>query len=84
MGFVLDCVSDTHDAHDALVFPPWTPPSGYRRLLVHAGDFSYRGGDEETGRFLAWLRGLPHERKIVIAGNHELSFDEDPRAKQPR
>ncbi len=80
MGFVLDCVSDTHDAHASLVFPPWTPPPGYRRLLLHAGDFSYRGGHDELGRFVAWLRGLPHERKVIIAGNHELSFD----GKTPR
>lgn len=80
MGFVLDCVSDTHDAHASLVFPPWSPPPGYRRLLLHAGDFSYRGGHDETARFVAWLRGLPHERKVIIAGNHELSFD----ARSPR
>lgn len=75
MGFVLDCVSDTHDAHADLVFPAWTPPAGYRRLLLHAGDFSYGGREDEVSRFVGWLRALPHDRKVVIAGNHELSFD---------
>ena len=32
-------------------------------------------------QFNAWLGTLPHKHKIVIAGNHELSFDETFMAK---
>ena len=27
--------------------------------------------------FSAWLDTLPHKHKVVIAGNHELTFDDD-------
>ena len=64
-------ISDTHQRHDQLVVPDGD-------VLVHAGDFSTRGGEEEVARFAAWLRALPHRHKVVIAGNHDFLFERDP------
>lgn len=44
-------------------------------IFIHAGDFTSCGEMEEVKQFNEWLGQLPHTYKIVIAGNHELSFD---------
>jgi len=63
-------ISDTHTKHDNLVIPDGD-------VLVAAGDFTYRGGLHEVRDFFRWLRREPHRHKIVIAGNHELTFAHD-------
>ncbi len=60
------CISDTHNQF------PETPEGD---LLVHAGDLSNGGTREEIQHTLDWLKTLPHQFKIVIAGNHELLLD---------
>eukprot|EP01121_Diplochlamys_sp_Union-15-3_P002908 TRINITY_DN1274_c0_g1_i2.p1 TRINITY_DN1274_c0_g1~~TRINITY_DN1274_c0_g1_i2.p1 ORF type:complete len:183 (+),score=17.09 TRINITY_DN1274_c0_g1_i2:243-791(+) len=40
-------------------------------ILIHAGDFTVSGLHKEIKQFRDWLRELPYEHKIVIAGNHE-------------
>ena len=44
-------------------------------MLLHCGDFTDLGKYEEIADFNDWLKILPYKHKIVIAGNHELSFD---------
>ena len=44
--------------------------------MVHAGDFTKFGLVSEVIEFNDWLGTLPHPHKIVVAGNHELAFDE--------
>ena len=44
-------------------------------VLIHAGDFTRCGNLQEVREFNKWLETLPHKHKLVIAGNHELSFD---------
>ncbi|KAL3884291.1 hypothetical protein ACJMK2_024439 [Sinanodonta woodiana] len=44
-------------------------------VLLHAGDFTNTGLPIEVKTFNDFLGTLPHKLKIVIAGNHELSFD---------
>lgn len=44
-------------------------------IFIHAGDFTKCGQKEEVIEFNNWLAKLPHKHKLVIAGNHELSFD---------
>ena len=44
-------------------------------MLLHAGDFTRRGWPDEVEHFKKFLDSLPHEYKVVIAGNHELTFD---------
>uniref|UniRef100_A0A0A9WZK3 Metallophosphoesterase domain-containing protein 1 n=1 Tax=Lygus hesperus TaxID=30085 RepID=A0A0A9WZK3_LYGHE len=43
--------------------------------FIHAGDFTRCGLEDEVVEFNNWIGKLPHKHKIVIAGNHELSFD---------
>lgn len=43
-------------------------------VLLHAGDFTQTGRLEEIESFCRWFGSLPHKRKIVIAGNHDLSL----------
>ena len=67
-------ISDTHTKHlecsDNL-------PGG--DLLIHAGDFSSRGYEHEVDDFFNWFDGLDqYAHKIVIAGNHDLMFEENP------
>lgn len=60
------CISDTHNQ------VPDVPDGD---LLVHAGDLSQGGTRQEIQRTLDWLHNLPHQYKVVIAGNHELLLD---------
>ncbi|KAG6612275.1 Calcineurin-like phosphoesterase [Phytophthora cinnamomi] len=63
------CVSDTHGLHDdALQVPDGD-------VFVHAGDFTDTGERSEVLAFNEFLGRLPHRYKVVIAGNHESSFD---------
>nr|CAB3263940.1 metallophosphoesterase MPPED2 [Phallusia mammillata] len=65
------CISDTHNLHRQMRH---RVPDG--DVLIHCGDFTDLGKLEEVEDFNDWLSTLPHKHKIVIAGNHELSFDE--------
>ncbi|CAH1108078.1 unnamed protein product [Psylliodes chrysocephalus] len=64
------CMSDTHSLIRNLTY---SIPEG--DIFVHAGDFTKCGQKDEVIQFNEWLGTLPHKHKIVIAGNHELSFD---------
>ncbi|CAK8992279.1 unnamed protein product [Durusdinium trenchii] len=65
------CLSDTHGQHREL--SSRLPPGD---VLLHGGDFSNEGSLEEVMDFAAWLRSLPYRYKVLIAGNHELTFDQ--------
>ena len=67
----LVCIGDTHGFHRRLTLPPGA-------ILIHSGDFE-GGSVEEIDDFNAWLGTLPFRHKIVIAGNHDLLFDRDPK-----
>ncbi|KAH9380728.1 hypothetical protein HPB48_008890 [Haemaphysalis longicornis] len=67
------CISDTHNCGGRGTLH--AVPAG--DVLLHAGDFTMVGSAEEVDAFNAFLGTLPHRHKIVIAGNHELSFDPD-------
>lgn len=64
------CMSDTHSLTSHLKFEI---PDG--DIFIHAGDFTKCGLKEEVIEFNNWIGNLTHKHKIVIAGNHELSFD---------
>lgn len=64
------CLSDTHSLQSYIKFDI---PNG--DILIHSGDFSKCGKLQEVQEFNEWLGTLPHQHKLVIAGNHELSFD---------
>lgn len=65
------CLSDTHSCHGKLRIPEGD-------VLLHAGDFTRRGGAAEVEAFGAFLAGLPHRHKVVIAGNHDFLFQREP------
>lgn len=58
-------LSDSHGEHEEVVLPEGD-------LLVHAGDFSRRGGEAETRDFLRWFASRPHRHKVFVAGNHDF------------
>lgn len=60
----LVCISDTHGKHHKLDLPDGD-------LLIHAGDFTSLGELTEVYSFANWLKDQPHEKKIVVAGNHD-------------
>lgn len=63
-------MSDTHSLYHNIKFQV---PDG--DIFIHAGNFSAGGKLDEVLFFNQWLGNLPHKHKLVIAGNHELSFD---------
>ena len=67
----LVCVGDTHGFHRRLVLPPGD-------ILIHSGDFDGRSV-KQIDDFNAWLGTLPFRYKLVVAGNHDLLFDRDPK-----
>ncbi|GJQ79127.1 hypothetical protein Trydic_g5380 [Trypoxylus dichotomus] len=64
------CMSDTHSLIHDITFDI---PAG--DVFLHAGNYSKGGDIEEIVNFNTWLGTLPHKYKVVISGNHELSFD---------
>lgn len=64
-------ISDTHGLHESVDVPPGD-------LLVHAGDLTKVGEVEEVEAFARWFAALPHRHKVVVAGNHDFLFQDDP------
>ena len=66
MRFV--AISDTHGKHQEIQLPPGD-------VLIHAGDISARGKEQEVKSFLDWFSALPYTYKIFIAGNHDFFLE---------
>lgn len=64
-------ISDTHSLHSRIKVPDGD-------VLMHCGDFCGRSTMDHVKYFNDWLGSLPHKHKIVIAGNHDLPFQEEP------
>jgi len=60
------CIADTHG-----VYPP--VPDG--DVLIHAGDITAYGKENELHVVNAWLDAMPHKHKIVVAGNDDWCFE---------
>lgn len=67
--------SDTHGLHDVLTVPVGD-------VFVHCGDLTNVGDLSEIREVGKWLRRLPHRHKIIIAGNHDRGFEEQPELAQ--
>ncbi len=61
-------ISDTHGKHHSLQLPP-------ADAIIHAGDVSSRGREEEIIDFVKWFSGLDYKYKIFVAGNHDFFFE---------
>lgn len=70
-------LADTHLRHDRLVVPDGD-------VLVHAGDALQHGSLDELERATAYLRGLPHRVKVLVAGNHEMCLERRPSEARAR
>ncbi len=64
------CLSDTHTKTENLNVPKGD-------VLIHSGDFTLKGSKHEIEKFSKFLKTLDFKHKIIIAGNHDLSFDEE-------
>jgi len=66
------CISDTHEQESSIDIPPCD-------ILVHAGDITSEGDYDKLVQFDAWggSLGLPRERMICIAGNHDKTLEGD-------
>jgi len=61
-------ISDTHCQHKGLELPEGD-------VIIHCGDVSGRGSENEIISFLDWFSELPFEHKIFIPGNHDFYFE---------
>lgn len=66
------CISDTHGKIEGSKLHM---PQG--DVLLHAGDFTQKGHMNEIQKFNSYLGALPYKVKVVIAGNHDLTFDDN-------
>ncbi|XP_071103200.1 metallophosphoesterase domain-containing protein 1-like [Haliotis cracherodii] len=66
------CISDTHNQVEC---DPGLVPSG--DVLLHAGDFTMNGVPAQIDKFNHFLGIMPHKVKVVIAGNHDMTLDEN-------
>ncbi len=64
-------VADTHMQHTYLDVPAGD-------IFVHAGDFTETGTLEELRAAAKWVNELPHRHKVIISGNHDWLFYNDP------
>jgi len=74
--FKILAISDTHNQHKRCekLFP-----DGDFDMIIHAGDLTGRGYKQEVKEFFDWFGGLyQFEHKLVIAGNHDFLFEENP------
>lgn len=59
-------ISDTHGKHQHL------PPLPEADVIVHSGDFTFSGSEEEAYDFMNWFCDLPYRHKVFVAGNHDM------------
>ncbi|CAD5231502.1 unnamed protein product [Bursaphelenchus xylophilus] len=64
------CISDTHEKLGEIVD---RIPNG--DILLHCGDFTNNGSKDAIEEFDRLMGTLPHPVKLVVAGNHDLGFD---------
>ena len=65
------CISDTHGEHGLVSLPDGD-------VLVHAGDITAHGTQEDFISFVEWFSSHPHKHKIFIGGNHDTYLEEQP------
>ena len=68
-------ISDTHGLHGKIKVPDGD-------ILVHAGDITMDGDLEVLADFNRWLGALPHQHKVIIAGNHDFCFENRNKASR--
>lgn len=69
---IVDLLSDTHNQHDK-----FTTKGG--EILIHSGDCTGRGTLKEAVEFLDWYSKQDYSHLILIPGNHDFCFEENPK-----
>jgi predicted phosphodiesterase len=69
-------ISDTHEKEEQVKVP-------FGDILLHCGDFTFVGDLHKVSAFNRWLGTLPHPHKVIIAGNHDITFEEHPKLARP-
>jgi Icc-related predicted phosphoesterase len=59
-------ISDTHSKHHLLNDLPKAD------IIIHSGDMSFEGTENEVMEFIEWFEKLPYKYKIFVAGNHDV------------
>lgn len=59
-------ISDTHNRHRQLTRLPKAD------VIIHCGDFTEYGTENEVLDFLNWFIELPYRHKIFVTGNHDI------------
>jgi predicted phosphodiesterase len=57
-------ISDTHTLHEEVIIPECD-------ILIHAGDYTSTGLEDEVKDFLCWFSHQPARYKVFINGNHD-------------
>ena len=63
-------LSDTHGLHKQVGALPAAD------VIVHTGDFTNWGTEDECLDFLNWLIELPYAQKIFVCGNHDFCLQD--------
>jgi predicted MPP superfamily phosphohydrolase len=72
---VIDMLSDTHNQHEKFKCEGGD-------ILLHSGDCTSRGGLSEAIKFMEWFGKQPYTHKVMIPGNHDWIFEENPAVMQ--
>lgn len=75
-------ISDTHNKHNQILTKYLENKDGLFSMIIHAGDVSGRGYKNEITSFLEWYSKLPFEHKVMIPGNHDFLFEDDPKSSK--
>jgi len=63
------CISDTHGDHEQVRLPEGD-------VLVHAGDITAHGTEQNVRDFIRWFSAQPYEQKLFTAGNHDTFVEQ--------
>lgn len=61
-------ISDTHSMHHQVKIPK-------SDVFIYAGDLCGRSVPGEIPFFINWLKEVPCEHKIIVAGNHDIPLE---------
>lgn len=75
--FKIITISDTHGKHN--YFKKKLPKGD---IIIHGGDCTPNGESCDIEEFLRWYGDLDYDMKILIAGNHDWDFENNPQDYQ--
>lgn len=68
-------ISDTHNRLSQMSIPDGD-------VLIHCGDITEKGTKQEVFNELAVFNRFNHKHKLIIAGNHDHWFEDEPEAER--